>query len=256
MVEDKNFKFHLYLPNYFSNPKSMKELWNLLDNSLIHPKRFDSVERAKRDFTEESYIEGGKILNNEGSLFVKGGRDKFTLYLSDFAHLGFCITTIYLERKAIDGKSTMKWMEWIGNFCNQFPVYFGFGCSQSEYDQKHENVKVLESGGRVTGWLGVSAIEFLRYNPGIYWLNIFGKELVYEIGLEKIKRANGVVIKELDNNQLLIQLNEPAFCEDYNIRLQTEQKIAKYLGQQYFFDRKKPDFEYQQAIEIINKITT
>jgi hypothetical protein len=79
MVEDRNFKFQLYIPNYFSNPKSMKELWNLLDNPLKQPKRFDSIQRAKMDFTKESYLDAVKILDNVGSLFVKGGRAKFNM---------------------------------------------------------------------------------------------------------------------------------------------------------------------------------
>jgi hypothetical protein len=230
------FRFSLYTTLQLSDVAITRSLWGLLNTPLVGPRRYDVVENAEIPFDEGAFETAAQLYEREGTLFVQGSRDSF---LASFSRQTARLSTwnFYLNVKALDGKRGEDWLSWAFDLCRVLPILFGYGCSAEEHDAKHKVKRVLQSGGRVTAWVGNSVSEFTEYLPGIYWLTIFGTTLVKHFGRDRLTSLPSTTASEIGAEQIAVRLKEPTIASNRDERLRREAMIAEQLGSSFFFDR-------------------
>ncbi|MYU18994.1 hypothetical protein GTZ78_52020 [Streptomyces sp. SID8361] len=151
--------------------------------------------------------------------------------------------TFWWDLAAMKGDQGGRWLQWLYGLCIQLPPYYGFACSLDEYDAKHTVVEASGSGA-TTQVVGVSAADFRRFLPGVYWLTIFGADLVNHFGakLQSLPNAHSISI---GSDQTVLLLDSPAVPEAMGERLRVEAELRSLLGAKYFFDRTNVDVEYE-----------
>jgi hypothetical protein len=251
------FRSRLYTQQSLTDTKTLDVLWRLLDEPIVSPQRYDSVERTKIPFRIDAVNTAAHLYQEDGFLFVRGRRDSF---LGVFASQprGLATWDIWLDIRAMQGKKARLWLEWIFRLCSKLPILYGFGCSVAEYDAKHLNVRVTPGGGTATGEVGTSIAQFYRYLPGLYWLTIFGTELVQALDQSKLTSLPDIEAFILDAGQVAIRIDEPVVPENMEQRLRTESQLADILGPTFFFNRHRTDLEFATVpglIEVLNRST-
>lgn len=243
----KTFRASVYTPQDISRTKSARVLWELLDDPLITPQRFDSVERTKIDFDQESYDRASEIYGTEGMLFVRGSKDNFTAMFMR-QHGGWGIWNFWWDVKAMTQRKRDLWLEWLFQLCRELPVFYGFGCSVAEFDEKHTSVETVP-GGSVTRTIGVSAANFYEFLPGLYWLTIFGAKLAghFDTRLESLPHARSV---RLGSAGIAVILDDAVVPQDMGERLRVQSELSDLLGTAYFFDRTQQNIEYKAVPEL------
>jgi hypothetical protein len=242
----RTFQVSLYTPQDISHEQTTQALWRILDDRLIDPQRFDSVERAKIEFTPSAFSRASELYADEGMLFVRGLKDSFTgMFMQQHGDWG--MWTFWWDANTMKLKGD-HWLEWIIRLCEELPPFYGLGCSVAEYDAKHTVVENVP-GGTATGMMGVSAADFHEFLPGIYWLTIFGLHLAEHFGA-KLKSLPGTRPVALKSGGTAVVLDEPAVPQDLDARLQTESHLRELLGPMHFFDRTQPNATYQAVPEL------
>jgi hypothetical protein len=135
-----------------------------------------------------------------------------------------------------------RWVEWLVALCEAQPVLFGRVCPRDEYTRKHEIVTSVP-GGRRRGVVGDTIPEFQRFLPGVYWLTLFGPELTASFDFDPVRAIDGVTVRELAGTQTAVFADAAPFVGPVELerRLRVEKEIAAALGDDYFFDRDRPD---------------
>ncbi|UZI29985.1 hypothetical protein [Streptomyces sp. VB1] len=236
------FRASLYTPLDMADSRTAKTLWKLINNPIVAPGRFDSIERARIEFDGRNYEAARDIYSAEDVLFVKGENAKF---LAMFTQLTTSLAkwTFWWELEAMTGPSRDKWLHWLYELVRKLPPYYGFACSVGEYEAKHKIVDSSDEGNSIR-MAGVSAGDFHKFLPGVYWLTIFGAELVSHFD-EKLEALPDVRRIQIPPSQVAILLDSPAVPESMGGRLRTEAHLAEMLDAKYFFDRAKIDAERQ-----------
>lgn len=250
MAKRRQFTLILYTARQVSDRATARALWRLLDDPLIAPHRFDSVERAKRPFRAGAAAEAAQLYDDERSLFVRGERDKFVAMFSAHGR-GPARWYFWVDLKAMKGEKGERWLDWFLRLCGELPPLFGSGCSEEEYEAKHYVVTEHAGGGSSTGAVGISTAEFWKYLPGIYWLTVFGPELVETFGAAKLRALPGTEARDLEGGQVALRLTEPVEPADMEQRLGREAQLADALGAQYFFDRRRPEAEFKPVAALL-----
>ncbi len=246
----KEFVVTLYTLHQLSDKSVAQRLWSLLSVSLVQPKRYDAVERARKPFEVAAYEEAATLYGDEGVLFVRGDKDGFLAFFSRERH-GLSTWRIYLNAGAVKGKRRDLWLQWLYDLCEAFPILYGYGCSVEEYEAKHLVVTELPGGGRSQKSLGISTREFYQYLPGVYWLTLFGRELhrAFESHWQSVDDLADV--RFLEREQVAVRLEAPVFAEDMSQRLMIEREIADVLGAQFFFERSRVgELEFARVPEL------
>jgi hypothetical protein len=246
----ETFRVGLYTAQDLTQRQTIAKLWQLLDNPIIGPNRFDAVEKARRSFDPHEYETARGLHANEGMLFVRGAKAGFKAI---FPHQvdGLTRWALWWNLSEMVGSGREKWLEWLFELCQQLPPHYGYGCSTEEYEAKHLEVV---SGGRgyATHYLGVSQAEFKQYLPGIYWLTIFGLQLVNHFG--DLSSLRGVDSSTLRNRQVALIIDGPVLPDDMGRRLAAEAELADSLGRQYFFDRTRKAEKRRQVPELLKEL--
>jgi hypothetical protein len=238
------FKVTLYTLQQLSDKEKMQKLWAILDNPIVSPKFYDSVERAKIPFNSDAVAIATKLYEDEGFLFVRGGKDGF---LGVFSRQSQELSTwsIWLDIKAMQGKKKHLWLEWFFHLCGELPILYGKGASVIEDDAKHSAVTVLPNGGRISGKVGVSIAEFYKYLPGIYWLNIFGADLTKAFSEIKLMALPDSEVWRINSHQIAFCLLDSVLPNSMEQRLQKERYFADILGSIFFFDQNRKDLKFE-----------
>ena len=252
----QTFRFRLFTVRRVSDPGTLRVLWRLLGEPLVKPQAFDSIERARIPFRPDALDRAARLYDDDGILFVKGGQDSF---LAVFTRQPRSLATwdFWLDVRALQkGEGGRPWLEWVFSVCDALPVLYGFGCSVEEYEAKHRRVRRLPGGRTARGAVGVAIAQFWQFLPGIYWLTIFGAELVRAFGKEKPAQLPGVETIELAAGQVAILSDGPAVPDNMEERLKQEQRIADILGPTFFFDRNRAELQFEPVpalLEVLNR---
>ena len=91
--------------------------------------------------------------------------------------------------------------------------------------------------------------------PGLYWLTIFGAELVRAFSQTKLDALSDVEVLHLQAGQMALKLKEPVTPENMEQRLRQERQLADALGSKYFFDRHQPNLELEPVPELLATLT-
>ncbi|HEY8561398.1 MAG TPA: hypothetical protein VIL74_13560 [Pyrinomonadaceae bacterium] len=245
----KLFRFGLYTTQDFGKAETARIGWEKLAEPIFDARFYDSVEDARIPFSTDEHNAAALLFETEGVLFVTAKKSGI---LAAFNRQTGKLATwdFYIPLADLKGARAEKWRKWIFDWCGRLPVVFGFGCSILEYNAKHQTVRNLPGGGRVTGWAGVSIKEFGRYLPGFYWLNIFGHELASAFGRETFDRLPHVKTYPLDEGQTAIVLDEPIVPGEMEERLLRERRLAEQIAESCFFDLADPEKKYRQIPQL------
>jgi hypothetical protein len=238
----KTFRFTAYTAHDLGDPTTAETLWEVLDTPLISPARFDSVERAKRDFDAHQSAAASDIYGTEGVLFVRGAKNSFTaMFLTSPQKIARW--TIWWSIAGMIGKRS-EYVDWIFDLSHRLPAFFAFGCSSDEYEAKHLVVEESQHGS-VTREPGVATSDFLKHLPGLYWLNIFGPELTQHFGdaLFTLPHTNAI---RIGGDQAAVLIDEPIVPVDLDERCRLETEMATALGGEYFYSKNRAD-NYEQV---------
>jgi hypothetical protein len=230
----------MYTPQQIAHVGTARTLWRLLDDQTVAPAKFDSVERAKKIFSAGGAEQASQLYKDDGLLFVRGRRDRF---VTSFERMpaGWSRWNIWIDLRAMQGPKLEQWLAWFYRLCQELPPFFAYGCSQEEYDAKHRVVTDYPGGGTSITAVGKSNRDFHQYLPGLYWLTVFGNELVQDFGRSKILHLPNVDITELKSGNISVRLSEPVVPNAMDQRLESERKLADILGPRFFFDRYRSD---------------
>lgn len=248
------FRMTLYTAQQLLDKETFRKLWNLLDTKIVSPLRYDSVERAKIPFSRDAIDSATELYQNYRLLFVRGGKDNFLAVFSEETP-SLSKWTFWLDVRSMRGEKAKYWLEWLFHLCGELPILYGFACSTEEYDAKHTTVEILPDAlGYATSTVGVSTAEFYQYLPGLYWLSIFGPELVQEFGKSRLLMLPGVKSFAIGSMQVAIWFDEPVLPEKKELRLKAESHIADLIGPQFFFDRNRTDLKFEPVPQLIRKL--
>ncbi|MFF8617937.1 hypothetical protein [Streptomyces sp. NPDC015350] len=249
-MEMKNeFRASVYTSQNIGTPHTGRGLWRVLDDPLIEPRRFGSTERAPIDYTPQNFNSACKIYSAEGILFVRGARNNFKAMFSELDGT-LAKWTFWWSLDATAGPSYDQWPDWLCRLSADLPPHYGFACSVAEYEAKHKVVEADETGSSVQ-MAGVSAADFLKFLPGIYWLTIFGKDLAGHFDL-KLQSLPGVQHIGIPPSQVAMMLESPAVPASMKERLDTEARLVESLGAQHFFDHARNEGEYAPVSHLLN----
>jgi hypothetical protein len=245
----RSFLIRLFNQHQLSDPEVLQRVWRHLDSPLIKPAKFDSVEDAQRDWRTDAVSEAAELFDRELHLFVAGTEDAFVAVVSR-PRRNLSLWEFRLEAGAMQEERGERWLTWLFELCGDLPVLYGSGCTQDEFDAKHATSRALEGGGHATGAKGMSIRNFFNFLPGVYWLTIFGPELVRAFGAERIEGLPGVRTERIGEDQIAVILDEPPVPEDMDARLRREAELAEALGAEFFFDRERDPAELRQVPEL------
>ena len=74
---DRILRIRLMNQHQLSDPKVLDRVWGHLDSPLVEPTKFDSVERARREFRADAVTEAAELFDRDLHLFVRGAKDDF-----------------------------------------------------------------------------------------------------------------------------------------------------------------------------------
>lgn len=232
------FKLTLYTIQRLETQAVVKALWARLSDPAIAPRFFDLNEDAKIPFSPLSYEQARSLYEQGGFLFITGGQDGFQAMFARQPH-GLSTWHLWVETQAVKTGATAHWIQWVFRLCSDLPVLFGMGCDEAEFNAKHSFLRQLPGGRRISGYVGVSAADFSRFLPGIYWLTIFGKELVTNIGHETLSKLTSTIAIPIQPSQMALILKADTQPEDMSERLTLTRSIAETLGTNHFFDKNR-----------------
>ncbi len=231
MTEFK-YKFDFYTFSNISDLSVFNEFIGEKFRRIVKPKAYDTVDHPSIDFegVENKLI--SDFYSENGDLFIQGENN--TLVWFHLFTKNIHKWTFYIE-KIISSKTVR---EFIVSKENQTNFIYITGYREEEYDLKHSSIQFLENGGRIEGALGVSRQEFRQYLPGIYSFTIFGSEIISFFNRAKLEGMKEIFpnLEYFESeNYFGFQIDDETQPLETVIQIQKE--IAKYLGQEYFFDR-------------------
>lgn len=213
-----------------------KVLWEHLARAPVAPAKYDTIEKAKLSFSSESYVDAATLYNEEHVLFVTGVS---RAYQAMFSKQPKNIATwdFFFDPKELLLSRGAAWLNWIKSLLSELSILYGFLCSEEEYDAKHQVVKYYEGGGSSSGEVGMAIRDFWHFLPGVYWLNMFGPEAIYDIDLAKIRKLEDWQLDFQDYKLLTIQHRTPILPFESESRAESDRKLREALGVEYVFSR-------------------
>lgn len=231
------FRFKFYTGMPLHEPATFKILWQLLSDPVVQATRWGRVERTNEPFTED-WKTAHAVLRTVKMVFVSGAGDGFQLMIQRWESL-YSIS-LWIKLAAMSKlKRRREWLGWMARFVEAGPALFGHGESIDEYDTKH----LVETEGS-RGWIGTSVAELSEFLPGVYWMTVFGPQLVERLQLAELP---GVEVRRLRGPQVMLVLDEPPVPASMPERLERERQIAERLGGDHFFDRDTPERPRRQV---------
>lgn len=223
-----------------SDPKVTAKIWDLFDSPLIEPVKYDRVEKAKKPFSEGANA-AADLANNYGALFIKGAKSGFLAHLTS-GRVG--TWRIWVDAASVEGdKQSAAWTAWLRSVAGDLPMLVGRACLESEFEATNPSFK------------GATTMDFGKFLSGVYWWTLFGKELVSDLGADKIKTAPHATASSVKGGQIALQLDEPLVPDDMKKRLATEKEIAAHLGANNFFGGKaKPNAKLPTFAKLVDRL--
>lgn len=235
-------------PSIRRDPDVFARMWSVLAAPEVGAVTFGQSEHDHGHHFTPDPAKAFALFGDRKWLVVAGERDGF-YFEATSGDNGTYRTSMYVDEAAVEGP---MWIPWILRLIDAMPVLFGGGYSMTEYDAKHVFVEQHPGGGSSEGALGVSHAEFQKYLPGIYWLTVFGPELVATLDFSGLSQLP-VTLTELPQGARVLRIDEPLVPADMTKRMELEARIADVLGAHYFFDRNRSDitFEHPPAFKAV-----
>ena len=147
---------------------------------------------------------------------------------------------LWVDRERVDEQLR----QWAIDLFRDFPIVYGYACSNDEFDghHYHERPTIRGAGARDYGHQG-TALKFPEYLPAVYWLNLLGPELTAGLPLASVDAIEGVRRDTVAEGKTVLSLDGPPFVDDptFDARMALSRKVAAALGDDYFYDRDRPE---------------
>lgn len=207
MSASEHFRTVLSTEQDATNPEVAERLWRHLADPAFGAEKFDSVERARKDFDPDAAAAAATLFARDRMLFVRGSEGRLATLL--FLPAGRARWEFRLPFELVESAG----LDWLHALIGDLPALFGGGASQSEWDAK-----------------GGGPAEFRDRLPDFYWLTIFGAALTGQLGPEKLESLPGTESVWLPGDQISVRLAEPVVPDDVSRRLDTERQLAEQVG--------------------------
>lgn len=225
---------------------NFKTIWKLFSEEIINAEFFNAIEPINKKYSKNKYGIGFQILQEDINLLIK----KEKQFLGIIYRIPGNIVCWEFELNISQPEDVFfnSIQLWLKSFNNEIPIVYGFGSTEKEYNNKHLEVIQSETGITSIGSIGDSQWDFYEFLPGIYWLNIFGKDLTRILGQSKILNLPDVTYFEKDNH-VWFTLKDEAYPINSKKRKKIEDKIIKTIGSKHFFDRKNDILKFEHPSE-------
>jgi hypothetical protein len=229
-------EFEYGFRSYTFNDFRSLDFWNSFFTpefqSFFLPLKYDIIDHPRKPFPKNEPQEILDFYLENGDLFIQFSRN-LLLWVKEFSKKIYN-ETYYLENSK--DKSSLRSL-----ILQNLPISQPFllcGSTGGEYNKKHKVIELLDDGGSIENAIGVSREDFRHQLPGIYSFTVFGSEIIAFFTRAKLENMK-------TNFPNLEYFETPGYfgfqIDDKNQSLesviQTQKEIAKYLGQEYFFDR-------------------
>lgn len=245
----------IYTDLSLSDSQICQILWKHLDSQHVRPTAYDAVEQAEREFHSDSHSDASELFAEHNRLFVLGARHDF---IAMFANVGNGLSRWNFWRFIDEREHQLdqEWLSWLYGLLEALPTVFASVCSKTEYEAKHRYTQAHDTlpKVRVRGSIGDSIPDFYKALPGIYWLTIFGSDLVEGFTRSRLFAVPATTATPIGSEQVALQLDAPLIPSSIEERLGVENEVAAFLGKQYFFDRSTPEAEVTPIPELARKL--
>ena len=242
------FKVTLYTWHKFDSREKAAELFDFFKEAggTFKPSRFGASEPVKRVYDPAKPAAPIKLLSGApdfggGGVMLKGSKFKFLVWITwEAAPEAVSTWHMWLSEKFFERAERLEeFVGFITKLCGRFPILFGGACPEVDWDAKHwVNIKG-------TGSLVKAGAALDKCLPGVYWLTIFGPQLVEHFGREKIESLSVRRVLDFGSGAggLGIVLRDSPFEPAKSERLRQDAEVAQQLGEEYFFDAADPEKE-------------
>lgn len=231
------FEFLIVTEQRHMSELGFREIWRALDNPLFTLQKYDIREPFRNKYIADQYQDAYEML--EKGLILKGKNNFFGAI--DYRITGTIDWRFNIDTGTFGEAELTEILNLLTLLHRICVIIYGRGASEPEYDLKHKEITDYEDGGRSIGWRGQSFWDFCDFLPGIYWLNLFGRELTEALGREKVLGLKEVDYLRTDNDLIIFKLQDPFASENVGPRLAVESKLREQLGRDYFFDITEKD---------------
>ena len=226
------YTFKFYIPATLKDPKVMKLV---LSDSFVKgfcPLKYDIHDEMCYSFSDTSLEDLAEFFYINYSFYLE----------SEFKDL-ICFDEISDNANSImyyltEATKISDFRVLLLDICKKIDFFILRGHTEREYKIKHQVIQYYENGGRSEGAVGISRKDFLLQLPGIYSFTVFGSEIITFFTREKLEGMKAI-FPNLEyfegDNYFGFQIDDEHQTLETVIQVQKE--IARYLGQEYFFDR-------------------
>jgi hypothetical protein len=248
-MSDLEFISKLFTSSDFGDPQVMGDFLSRDFLSEFKPQFYDFSEEYKLNFNTSSVQEISEFFYLKYGIFLNGA-DTDSIWINNLADK-INDLTMYLSRRKLNSYKKI-----FLNNSNKVPFLFYFACSLEEQNIKHGITRNLGDGKTIESTIGNRSNDFFNYLPGLYSFTAFGLEAIEFFTSAKLKSMKNV-FPNLEyfeaENYFGFQIDD----EDQPLEtvIQIQKEIAKYLGQEYFFDRDLVgEVEFKPIPTILEKI--
>ena len=241
----ESFVVNAYVRAQPLSKKEFRPVWAHFGKGPFLAKKYDDVERTKRDYSSEEWADGYELYSF-GAVLIRGPAALASL-TSGQGDAIVDVWSSWIEVKSIEAATTRaRWLEWLNSVFELADVVFAAGCTESEFEEKHRTDYEYSPGAFRTDSRGFRARDFEGQLPGIYWLTYFGAHIAGKLR-KKVESVEQFSVQENAAGGLLATLKEPPLPNDVEKRLRLERSIAAQLGSDYFFDNTNLDAQKKQV---------
>ncbi len=226
------YKIRLYTQQNLFEESNLKLLINEKFISKYKPSNYGDTEDLKFNFNANNVSEIASFFYNSYNFYLNFDQKSLIWFDEINKKVKSVLYFLSQKTKIKDLKSILI------EIVNEINFILLSGYSEEEYKIKHHKVTYKDSNVVGIGAVGTSRTEFSKYLPGIYSFTVFGPEIIEFFSQEKLEGMK-TVFPNLeyfkDTNYFGFQIDDENQPLEIVILIQKE--IAKYLGQEYFFDR-------------------
>lgn len=226
----------------FDKDKKALALLKALDRGPFPPTHFDRAEPVRRKLDDAGRNQAALLLSGApehdgGSIFLSS-KKPHSIFV--FRWMPEVVSDWYAEFKddILSQKEEQdSLVSFLTTLFRNFPVIFGGVAAEEDWNAKHWIVETHEDGEDSIK----VGLDLERCIPGIYWMTVFGAELVSHFGRDVILSAPDCETIDLGEAGVVLLLKVSPTEGNQDQRARQEQAIVNVLGAKYFFDIAKPD---------------
>jgi hypothetical protein len=240
MPKLKIFAFSRYR---FDTREKALALIEWLAEGPFAPELFDAAEPVRRKLARSEWPQAADMLSGApahrgGTLFLQSKKPRATFV---FAWFPAGTAEWYAE---IDGALLAraggrdKIVEFLAGLFGAFPVVFAGVSAEEDWNARHWVTEEDEDGGETTTKHGLDLRGCL---PGVYWMTVFGTELVEHFGAARLRATSAAQAMDLGAGGMALVLETDPVAAKQRALTAEEDRLREAIGDEYFFDLTRRD---------------